>query len=61
MSIPAFGNGNCPAGTVPAYRACNNGFTRGVDSYHRITTSQASILALVPRRWSYERVVMCAP
>ena len=54
-------NGACPAGTVPVYRAYNNGFNRHVDSNHRITVSQAGIAAVVARGWVSEGVVMCAP
>ncbi|MCR4298392.1 MAG: hypothetical protein NUV75_06530 [Gallionella sp.] len=54
-------NGTCPGGTVPVYRAYNNGFARGVDSNHRITSSQTAIQEVVSRGWSNEGVVMCAP
>lgn len=60
MSTPPT-NGTCPSGTVPVYRAYNNGFSRGVDSNHRITSSPASIQEVVTRGWSDEGVVMCAP
>ena len=54
-------NKTCAAGTVPVYRAYNNGFARGVDSNHRITTNRAAIDEVVKRGWSDEGVVMCAP
>jgi hypothetical protein len=54
-------NGACAPGLTPIYRAYNNGFSRGVDSNHRITPSQAAIAAVVARGWSSEGVVMCAP
>lgn len=54
-------NGACPSGTVAVYRAYNNGSTRGVDSNHRITSSQTAIQQVVARGWSNEGVVMCAP
>lgn len=54
-------NGTCLGGTVPVYRAYNNGFTRSVDSNHRITSSQAAIQEVESRGWSNEGVVMCAP
>ena len=54
-------NGACPAGLVPVYRAYNNGFTRGIDSNHRITSSQGAIAEVVNRGWSSEGMVMCAP
>ncbi len=54
-------NGACTVGTTPVYRAYNNGFARGVDSNHRITSSQTAIQEVVARGWSNEGVVMCAP
>ena len=54
-------NGACPSGTGPVYRAYNNGFTRGIDSNHRITSSSSAIQEVVSRGWSNEGVVMCAP
>jgi uncharacterized protein (DUF1800 family) len=53
-------NGTCASGTVPVYRAYNNGFARGVDSNHRITSNPDSIAAVVARGWKNEGVVMCA-
>jgi len=54
-------NKTCPAGTIPIYRAYNNGFARGVDSNHRITASTAAIAEVVARGWIDEGIVMCAP
>lgn len=54
-------NGMCPSGTVPVYRAYNNGYARGVDSNHRITSSSTAIQEVVTRGWSNEGIVMCAP
>ncbi|MDP4027990.1 MAG: peptidylprolyl isomerase [Gallionella sp.] len=54
-------NGACPGGTTPVYRAYNNGFARGVDSNHRLTSSLAAINEVVARGWSDEGAVMCAP
>ena len=54
-------NGTCPGGTVSVYRAYNNGFARGVDSNHRITSSLTAIQEVVNRGWTNEGVVMCAP
>lgn len=51
----------CSVGTVPVYRAYNNGFARGVDSNHRITSNQTAIQEVVAKGWSNEGVVMCAP
>ncbi|MDP2829976.1 MAG: hypothetical protein Q8O37_15400 [Sulfuricellaceae bacterium] len=59
-STPAT-NGACPGGTVPVYRAYNNGFARGVDSNHRITSNPTAIQEVITRGWSNEGVVMCAP
>ncbi|MBK8739253.1 MAG: hypothetical protein IPM02_06720 [Betaproteobacteria bacterium] len=58
-TVPA--GGACPAGTIPVYRAYNGGFARGIDSNHRITTSQVALQQVVNRGWSNEGVVMCAP
>ena len=54
-------NGICPTGTVPVYRAYNNGFARGVDSNHRFSSAAAAIQDVVIRGWINEGVVMCAP
>ena len=54
-------NGGCAAGLVPVFRAYNNGFARGIDSNHRITSSQSAIADMVTRGWIREGVVMCAP
>jgi uncharacterized delta-60 repeat protein len=54
-------NGICPAGTVPVYRAYNNGFARGVDSNHRFSSAAAAIQDVVMRGWINEGEVMCAP
>ena len=53
--------GGCFDGTTPVYRAYNNGFARGVDSNHRITSNADSIAQVVARGWKSEGVVMCAP
>jgi hypothetical protein len=60
VSTPAT-NQTCPTGTTPVYRAYNNGFARGIDSNHRITSSAVAIQEVVNRGWSNEGVVMCAP
>lgn len=52
--------GTCPSGTVPVYRAYNNGSTRNIDSNHRIASSQTAIQEVVNRGWKNEGVVMCA-
>ena len=54
-------NGACAAGLVPVYRAYNNGFTKGIDSNHRITTNLADYQGTVAARYSGEGIVMCAP
>ena len=53
--------GQCAGGYVPVYRAYNNGFQRGIDSNHRITSNLASYQAQVAKGWNGEGVVMCAP
>ena len=53
--------GVCPANTVSVFRAYNDGFSRKVDSNHRITSNAASIQEVVARGWINEGVVMCAP
>jgi len=53
-------NGTCPSGSVPVYRAYNNGSTRGVDSNHRITSNLTAIQQQAACGWSNEGVVMCA-
>ena len=54
-------NGGCPAQTVPVFRAYNDGFTKRIDSNHRITNNAASIQEVVARGWISEGIVMCAP
>ncbi|CAG9932113.1 YncE family protein [Candidatus Nitrotoga arctica] len=54
-------DGTCASGLLPVYRAYNNGFTRGIDSNHRISTSPAAIQEVINRGWINEGVVMCAP
>lgn len=54
-------NGACPSGMMPVYRAYNNGFARGVDSNHRITTNPSVIQQAVALGWIAEGIVMCAP
>ena len=54
-------SGTCPAGTVAVHRAYNNGFTRGVDSNHRYSTSRYALDPLVDGAgWAYEGVVFCS-
>ena len=51
----------CAPGTVPVYRAYNNGSVRGIDSNHRITTNRTAIDQVVARGWIDEGIAMCAP
>jgi hypothetical protein len=53
--------GACPAGTTPVYRAYNDGFARGRESNHRLTTSVAALNEVIARGWKSEGIVMCAP
>jgi hypothetical protein len=54
-------NGACASGLVPVYRAYNNGFAKGIDSNHRITSNYAAYLQTVAAGSIGEGVVMCAP
>ena len=60
LTTPAV-NGTCPAALVPVYRAYNNGFARGIDSNHRITSNLTAYLQTVAAGSIGEGVVMCAP
>ena len=60
FSSPPTG-GSCAGNTVPVYRAYNNGFARGIDSNHRITSNNVDYLAQLARGWIGEGIVMCAP
>jgi mono/diheme cytochrome c family protein len=53
--------GACPAALVPIYRAYNNGFAKGEDSNHRITSDLAAYQQLLTLGWNGEGIVMCAP
>ena len=46
--------------SVPS-RAYNNGYSRGIDSNHRITANVVAIQEVLARGWVDEGVVMCAP
>ena len=59
LTTPAVG-GSCAAGTVPVYRAYNNGYALGKDGNHRFSTDPNAILQVVARGWINEGVVMCA-
>ncbi|MEO8134573.1 MAG: RCC1 repeat-containing protein [Betaproteobacteria bacterium] len=54
-------NGACPDRTSPIYRAYNNGFSRRVDSNHRITNNLLAIQEVGARGWVSEGIVMCVP
>ena len=54
-------NGTCPVSLVPVYRAYNNGFAKGVDSNHRITSNVAAYQLTVTAGSIGEGIVMCAP
>ena len=51
----------CASGLIPVLRAYNNGFTRGIDSNHRFTTSQVEYQKMIAQNWSGEGVVFCSP
>ena len=50
--------GQCPAGTLPVYRAYNNGYARN-DSNHRYTIRTAIYDQMIGQGWRGEGVVMC--
>ena len=52
-------NGACEPGLRPVYRAYNNGFARGIDSNHRITTDLNAIGEVTARGWIFEGIAMC--
>ncbi|MEO7762272.1 MAG: hypothetical protein ABIS68_10220 [Casimicrobiaceae bacterium] len=54
-------NGTCASGTIPVYRAYNNGLTLGKESNHRFTTSLFALNEVIARGWKNEGVAMCAP
>ncbi len=53
-------NGVCASGSMPVYRYYNNGYARGEDSNHRLSSNAALRSAMEQDGWSYEGVVMCA-
>lgn len=50
--------GQCPGGTLPIYRAYNNGFAQN-DSNHRYTTKTAIYNEMIGQGWRGEGLVMC--
>jgi len=52
---------SCGSGTVPVYRAYNNGFVTGAGSNHRYTTSYSVYQSMLSAGWLAEGVVFCAP
>jgi len=50
LTTPAV-NGACPAPLVPVYRAYNNGFAKGIDSNHRITSNHDGYLQTIAAGW----------
>ena len=63
-SLPDFAANDrttCRAGTMPVYRAYNNGFARGIDSNHRLTSDFAAYQQTVATGWIGEGIAMCAP
>ena len=46
---------------MPVYRAYNNGFAKGIDSNHRITSDLASYQQTLAEGWFGEGIVLCAP
>ena len=60
LTTPAV-NGACLGGLTPVYRAYNNGFAKGIDSNHRITSNFAAYQQTVAAGSIGEGIVMCAP
>jgi hypothetical protein len=60
LTTPAI-NGACASGLVPVYRAYNNGFAKGIDSNHRITSNFAAYQQTIATGSIGEGIVMCAP
>jgi hypothetical protein len=54
-------NASCTDGSTPVDRYYNNGFARGEDANHRLTTDPALRAHMEAAGWIYEGVVMCAP
>jgi uncharacterized delta-60 repeat protein len=57
---PPGANSVCASGTIPVYRAYNNGFATN-DSNHRYTTKIAIYSGMIAAGWSGENIVFCAP
>ena len=53
--------GACGAGLIPVFRVYNDGFRKGIDSNHRITSNQGDYMAQITNGWKGEGIVMCAP
>ena len=51
-------NEGCLAGTVPVYRAYNDGFRLAKDSNHRFTTDANAIQSVMARGWIYARAML---
>ncbi len=62
FSVVARTAGNtCPGGSLPVYRAYNNGPARGVDANHRYSTSIYALGSLTGNAgWTIEGVVFCS-
>jgi hypothetical protein len=60
LTTPAV-SGICPSMLAPIYCAYNNGFARGIDSNHRITSNFVAYQQTVAGGWIGEGIVMCAP
>jgi hypothetical protein len=54
-------NDVCAAGTTAVDRYYNNGFARGEDANHRLTTDSKLRASMETSGWVYEGVKMCAP
>lgn len=53
-------NGACADGMMPVERYYNDGYARGEDANHRLSSNTAVRTAMEQQGWRYEGVVMCA-
>jgi Repeat of unknown function (DUF5648) len=51
--------GSCPNGTIPVYRAYNNGFNQKIASNHRLTTDKAAYDKMLLVGWVAEGISLC--
>jgi hypothetical protein len=61
VAVPTQSNGSCPTGSIPVYRAYNDGFGHGKDSNHRYVTDRSLLAPLFAAGWIDEGVAFCVP